>query len=229
MQYISTRDREQQFSASQAIAKGLAEDGGLLTPVYLPKLPRRALEELKNMSYQQRAVYVMKLFLDEFSVKELTDFANAAYGPEKFDTPAVAPVRALDGNTYCLELWHGPTCAFKDMALQMLPHLLTASLRKQEEEKTVCILVATSGDTGKGALEGFRDVDHTKILVFYPKDGVSTIQELQMVTQEGANVGVCSVVGNFDDAQTGVKRLFSDEKLREQLARRGYFLCPSKS
>ena len=171
----------------------------------------------------------MKLFLDEFSVKELTDFANAAYGPEKFDTPAVAPVRALDGNTYCLELWHGPTCAFKDMALQMLPHLLTASLRKQEEEKTVCILVATSGDTGKGALEGFRDVDHTKILVFYPKDGVSTIQELQMVTQEGANVGVCSVVGNFDDAQTGVKRLFSDEKLREQLARRGYFLSSANS
>ena len=229
MQYISTRDREQQFSASQAIAKGLAEDGGLLTPVYLPKLPRRALEEPKNMSYQQRAVYVMKLFLDEFSVKELTDFANAAYGPEKFDTPAVAPVRALDGNTYCLELWHGPTCAFKDMALQMLPHLLTASLRKQEEEKTVCILVATSGDTGKGALEGFRDVDHTKILVFYPKDGVSAIQELQMVTQEGANVGVCSVVGNFDDAQTGVKRLFSDEKLREQLARRGYFLSSANS
>ena len=229
MQYISTRDREQQFSASQAIAKGLAEDGGLLTPAYLPKLPRRALEELKNMSYQQRAVYVMKLFLDEFSVKELTDFANAAYGPEKFDTPAVAPVRALDGNTYCLELWHGPTCAFKDMALQMLPHLLTASLRKQEEEKTVCILVATSGDTGKGALEGFRDVDHTKILVFYPKDGVSAIQELQMVTQEGANVGVCSVVGNFDDAQTGVKRLFSDEKLREQLARRGYFLSSANS
>ena len=211
MQYISTRDREQQFSAAQAISKGLADDGGLLTPVYLPKLPRRSLEELKNMSYQQRAVYVMKLFLDGFSVKELTDFANAAYGPEKFDTPAVAPVRALDSNTFCLELWHGPTCAFKDMALQMLPHLLTASLRKLEEEKTVCILVATSGDTGKGALEGFRDVDHTKILVFYPKDGV------------------CSVYGNFDDAQTGVKQLFSDEKLREELAQRGYFLSSANS
>ena len=229
MQYISTRDREQQFSASQAIAKGLAEDGGLLTPVYLPKLPRRALEELKDMSYQQRAVYVMKLFLDEFTVKELTDFANAAYGPEKFDTPAVAPVRGLDSNTFCLELWHGPTCAFKDMALQMLPHLLTASLRKQEEEKTVCILVATSGDTGKGALEGFKDVDHTRILVFYPKDGVSAIQELQMVTQEGGNVGVCSVVGNFDDAQTGVKKLFSDEKLRQELAQRGFFLSSANS
>ena len=229
MQYISTRDREQQFSASQAIAKGLADDGGLLTPVYLPKLPRRALEELKDMSYQQRAVYVMKLFLDEFTVKELTDFANAAYGPEKFDTPAVAQVRGLDGNTFCLELWHGPTCAFKDMALQMLPHLLTASLRKQEEEKTVCILVATSGDTGKGALEGFKDVDHTRILVFYPKDGVSAIQELQMVTQEGGNVGVCSVVGNFDDAQTGVKKLFSDEKLRQELAQRGFFLSSANS
>ena len=229
MQYISTRDREQQFSASQAIAKGLADDGGLLTPVYLPKLPRRALEELKDMSYQQRAVYVMKLFLDEFTVKELTDFANAAYGPEKFDTPAVAQVRGLDSNTFCLELWHGPTCAFKDMALQMLPHLLTASLRKQEEEKTVCILVATSGDTGKGALEGFKDVDHTRILVFYPKDGVSAIQELQMVTQEGGNVGVCSVVGNFDDAQTGVKKLFSDEKLRQELAQRGFFLSSANS
>ena len=229
MQYISTRDREQQFSASQAIAKGLADDGGLLTPVYLPKLPRRALEELKDMSYQQRAVYVMKLFLDEFTVKELTDFANAAYGPEKFDTPAVAPVRGLDSNTFFLELWHGPTCAFKDMALQMLPHLLTASLRKQEEEKTVCILVATSGDTGKGALEGFKDVDHTRILVFYPKDGVSAIQELQMVTQEGGNVGVCSVVGNFDDAQTGVKKLFSDEKLRQELAQRGFFLSSANS
>ena len=229
MQYISTRDKNTTYLASQAIAQGLAPDGGLMTPAYLPKLPGKSLSDLKEMSYQQRAVYIMKLFLDEFSVKELTEFAAAAYGPEKFDTPAVAPVRALDDGTFCLELWHGPTCAFKDMALQMLPHLLTASLRKQEEEKTVCILVATSGDTGKGALEGFRDVDHTKILVFYPKDGVSAIQELQMVTQEGANVGVCSVVGNFDDAQTGVKRLFSDEKLREQLARRGYFLSSANS
>lgn len=229
MQYISTRDLEQQFSASQAIVRGLAEDGGLLTPIYLPKLPRRALEDLKNMSYQQRAVYVMKLFLDEFSVKELTEFSNSAYGPDKFDTPAVAPVHVVDGNTFCLELWHGPTCAFKDMALQMLPHLLTASLRKQEEEKTVCILVATSGDTGKGALEGFRDVENTQILVFYPKAGVSAVQELQMVTQEGGNVGVCAVHGNFDDAQTGVKKLFSDETLRDVLAQRGYFLSSANS
>ena len=229
MQYTSTRDRSRVFSASQAIAKGLAEDGGLLTPIYLPKLPGKALEDLKGMSYQQRAVYVMKLFLDEFTVKELNDYANAAYNTEKFDTPAIAPVRALNHDTFCLELWHGPTCAFKDMALQMLPHLLTASLKKTEEQKTVCILVATSGDTGKGALEGFKDVDRTKILVFYPKDGVSAVQELQMLTQEGKNVGVCSVYGNFDDAQTGVKKLFSDEELRQQLAERGYFFSSANS
>ena len=229
MQYISTRDREQQFSASQAIAKGLAEDGGLLTPVYLPKLPRRALEELKDMSYQQRAVYVMKLFLDEFSVKELTDFANAAYGPEKFDT-LMGSLGAGPGRQYLLSgavarphlrlQGHGPSDAAPPA------HRLPAQAGGGKDGG---ILVATSGDTGKGALEGFRDVDRTKILVFYPKDGVSAIQELQMVTQEGANVGVCSVVGNFDDAQTGVKRLFSDEELRERLARRGYFLSSANS
>ena len=229
MQYISTRDMAAQCSASQAIVQGLSRDGGLLTPYYIPKLPGNALEELKGMAYQQRAVYVMKQFLEEFTVKELTNFANAAYGPDKFDTPAVAPVHTVTDNIHCLELWHGPTCAFKDMALQMLPHLLSASLTKTEEDKTACILVATSGDTGKGALEGFRDVDHTKILVFYPKDGVSKVQELQMVTQEGKNVGVAAVHGNFDDAQTGVKRLFSDESLREELAEKGYVFSSANS
>ena len=229
MYYVSTRNKEDRRTAAEAIAQGLAVDGGLMTPEVFPKLSHNALDTMRDMSYQQRAVYVMNSYLDDFTASELSAYADKAYGGEKFDVKEVAPVRAVDENTYCLELWHGPTCAFKDMALQMLPHLLTASLRKQEEEKTVCILVATSGDTGKGALEGFRDVDHTKILVFYPKDGVSAIQELQMVTQEGANVGVCSVVGNFDDAQTGVKRLFSDEKLREQLARRGYFLSSANS
>ena len=149
MRYISTRDNAFQYTASQAIAQGLARDGGLLTPFYIPKLPNKALEDIKDMAYQQRAVYIMKQFLEEFSVKELTDYANAAYGPDKFDSPAVAPVHTVDGNTHCLELWHGPTCAFKDMALQMLPHLLTASLTKTEEDKTVCILVATSGDTDR--------------------------------------------------------------------------------
>ena len=223
MRYISTRDNTIQYSASQAIAQGLARDGGLLTPFYIPKLPGKSLEDMRDMAYQQRAVYVMKQYLEEFSVKELTDYANAAYGPDRFDSPAVAPVHTVDGNTHCLELWHGPTCAFKDMALQMLPHLLTASLAKTEETKTVCILVATSGDTGKGALEGFKNVPRTKILVFYPKDGVSQVQELQMVTQEGSNVGVAAVVGNFDDAQTGVKKLFSNEKVRRDLERKGYF------
>ena len=229
MRYISTRDNTTQYSAAQAIVQGLAGDGGLLTPIYIPKLTGKALEDMKGMAYQQRAVYIMKLFLEEFSVKELTDYANAAYGPARFDSPAVAPIRTLDENTHCLELWHGPTCAFKDMALQMLPHLLTASLAKTEEEKTVCILVATSGDTGKGALEGFKNVPRTRILVFYPKDGVSEVQELQMVTQEGSNVGVSAVMGNFDDAQTGVKRLFSDPDLRQELADKGYFFSSANS
>jgi threonine synthase len=229
MRYISTRDNTIQYSASQAIAQGLARDGGLLTPFYIPKLPGKSLEDMRDMAYQQRAVYVMKQYLEEFSVKELTDYANAAYGPDRFDSPAVAPVHTVDGNTHCLELWHGPTCAFKDMALQMLPHLLTASLTKTEETKTVCILVATSGDTGKGALEGFKNVPRTKILVFYPKDGVSDVQELQMVTQEGGNVGVSAVVGNFDDAQTGVKRLFSDGAVRQELADQGYFFSSANS
>ena len=229
MNYISTRDKSLHMSASQAIAKGLAPDGGLMTPDVFPVLPADALEQLKDMTYQQRAVYIMKLFLEDFSVEELSGFADAAYGNGKFSHPDVAPVRTVGEGIYCMELWHGPTCAFKDMALQMLPHLLSASLVKNEEEKTVCILVATSGDTGKAALEGFKDVDKTRILVFYPKDGVSAIQELQMNTQEGENVGVCSVIGNFDDAQTGVKKLFSDEKLAAKLAERGYFFSSANS
>lgn len=229
MQYMSTRNKDNHYTSVQAITQGLAPDGGLFIPAYIPKLPNSALEEMKTMSYQQRAVYVMKIFLEEFSVRELTDFAKAAYNTEKFDSPAIAPVRKVLDDTYFLELWHGPTCAFKDMALQMLPHLLTASLRKQEERKVACILVATSGDTGKGALAGFKDVHSTKILVFYPKGGVSKVQELQMVTQEGDNLSVTAVEGNFDDAQAGVKILFQDEKLREELAQRGYFLSSANS
>lgn len=229
MYYLSTRDKSLRYTPAQAIAQGLSREGGLFVPEKIPQLPERALEELKGMTYQQRAVYVMGLYLDGFSAEELSRFAGRAYGPDKFDTPEVAPLRKVDDATYCLELWHGPTCAFKDMALQMLPHLLTASLEKNEETRTVCILVATSGDTGKGALEGFKDVEHTRIMVFYPKDGVSEIQELQMRTQEGGNVGVTAVVGNFDDAQTGVKKLFSDEALRETLSQRGYFFSSANS
>lgn len=197
MQYVSTRNKNQKCSAAQAIAQGLALDGGLLTPEVLPKLSPNGLKTMTDMSYQQRAVFVMGSYLDDFTASELSAYATRAYGPDKFDTKAVAPVRQLDDKTYCLELWHGPTCAFKDMALQMLPHLLSASLSKNEEQKTVCILVATSGDTGKAALEGFKDVDRTRILVFYPKDGVSDIQQLQMQTQEGENVGVCAVVATL--------------------------------
>ena len=229
MYYVSTRDHSLQYTPAQAIAQGLSRDGGLFLPVSIPKLPEGALKKVTGMTYQQRAQYIMSLYLEDFTAEELGQFAEKAYGPDKFDTPAVAPLKKVDDGTYCLELWHGPTCAFKDMALQMLPYLLTASLKKNQEEKTVCILVATSGDTGKAALEGFKDVDHTKIMVFYPKDGVSDIQQLQMATQEGANVGVSAVVGNFDDAQTGVKTLFSDESLREELAQRGYFLSSANS
>ncbi|MFI3252796.1 MAG: threonine synthase [Eubacteriales bacterium] len=229
MQYMSTRNRDIHYTSVQAISQGLAPDGGLFIPAYIPKLADNALQELTAMSYQQRAVYVMKIFLEEFSTRELTDFTKSAYNSEKYDTPAIAPVRKVMDDTYALELWHGPTCAFKDMALQMLPHLLTASLRKQEERKTACVLVATSGDTGKGALAGFQDVPSTKVLVFYPKDGVSKVQEIQMVTQDGDNVGVTAVVGNFDDAQAGVKALFQDEALKEELGRRGYLLSSANS
>jgi threonine synthase len=208
---------------------GLARDGGLFTPEALPRLPENAIQNMLPMNYQQRAVYVMSLFLDDFSREELEKYASLAYSKEKFDDDRIAPLRQVDGNTWALELWHGPTSAFKDMALQMLPHLLTASLAKTNEEKTVCILVATSGDTGKAALEGFKDVERTRILVFYPENGVSQVQKLQMRTQEGENVGVCAIVGNFDDAQTGVKTLFSDEALREELAQRGYFLSSANS
>ena len=229
MNYVSTRDNTVSLSASQAIAQGLARDGGLLTPEVLPKLTPGFFRELVGKSYGQRAVAVMKLFLEDFSEEELTRYTQAGYSGEKFDDSRIAPLHSLNEDTYCLELWHGPTSAFKDMALQLLPHLLTASLVKNQEEKTVCILVATSGDTGKAALEGFKDVEGTKILVFYPKDGVSAVQALQMQTQQGDNVGVCAVRGNFDDAQTGVKVLFSDEKLREDLAQRGYFFSSANS
>lgn len=229
MHYVSTRNKGLQLTAAEAIAQGLSADGGLLTPGVFPKLSSNALNTMRDMSYQQRAVYMMNPYLDDFSASELSGYAAAAYGGGKFDVKEVVPVRTVDENTYCLELWHGPTCAFKDMALQMLPHLLSASLVKNDEKKTACILVATSGDTGKAALEGFKDVEGTRIQVFYPKDGVSAIQELQMNTQEGENVGVCSVVGNFDDAQTGVKRLFSDKALRTELAARGYFFSSANS
>ena len=229
MRYLSTRDHQLRFTAAEATKQGLSRDGGLFLPEQIPVLTAQQRKAMETMTYQERAVEVMRLFLEDYSREELASFAAAAYGPDRFDSAAVAPVHTTDDATHFLELWHGPTSAFKDMALQMLPHLLSASLKKTGEDKTACILVATSGDTGKAALEGFKDVDHTRIMVFYPKDRVSAIQKLQMATQEGGNVGVCSVVGNFDDAQTGVKQIFSDEALRAQLLQRGYFLSSANS
>ena len=229
MKYYSTRDKYFRMDSAEAVKMGLSRDGGLLTPEAIPQIDRVFLESLVDQRYQTRAAKVMGLYLTDYTEEELLTFAENAYGPDKFDTEAVAPVRTLDGVTHCLELWHGPTSAFKDMALQMLPQLLSAALRKTGEGKTACILVATSGDTGKAAMEGFAGVPQTKIMVFYPKDGVSKVQEAQMVTQEGENVGVCAVAGNFDDAQAGVKRIFSDPAMRETLAGRGYFLSSANS
>ena len=229
MEYLSTRDKTLRKSAAQAITMGLSRDGGLFTPVSFPSLSALEVETLCGMPYRKRAAYVMGKFLEEFRPEELNLFAKNAYGPDRFDHPDVAPLHKMDKRTWCLELWHGPTCAFKDLALQMLPQLISESLNKLGEERDACILVATSGDTGKAAMEGFADVDQTKILVFYPEKGVSEIQKLQMVTQEGGNVGVCAVKGNFDDAQNGVKRIFSDEAIREELAQRGYFLSSANS
>ena len=229
MYYVSTRDDSLRFTSAEAIVQGLSRDGGLFLPAEIPQLTMDEIVELAGLPYAERAARIMARYLDDFTLDELRGYAEKAYGPNKFDTENAAPLYKAEDGLHVLELWHGPTCAFKDMALQMLPYLLTASLKKTGEEKTVCILVATSGDTGKAALEGFRDVEKTKILVFYPDGGVSDIQKLQMVTQEGKNVGVCAVVGNFDDAQTGVKRIFSDEALREQLAANGYFLSSANS
>ena len=229
MYYVSTRDKNKKLTAAQSIARGLAADGGLMTPERFPRLEEGMLEKLTGMTYQQRAVEVMKLFLEDFSEEELAGFSAGAYGGGKFSDERIAPVRPVDGNTHCLELWHGPTCAFKDMALQMLPRLLSASLVKTGEKRTACILAATSGDTGSAALAGFKDVDQTRILVFYPQNGVSKAQQLQMTTQEGGNVGVCAVMGNFDDAQTGVKKMFSDEELRGKLDEKGFFFSSANS
>lgn len=229
MQYVSTRDNTLHVTAAQAIATGLSADGGLFTPEKLPHIDPVFINKLTGFSYAERSVEIMSLFLDEFSRDELLSFAQSAYGAQKFPQGNAAPVKTLDTGLHVLELWHGPTCAFKDLALQMLPHLLTASLKKNNEQRRACILVATSGDTGKAALEGFCDVEGTNILVFYPQDGVSDIQRLQMTTQRGGNVGVCAVRGNFDDAQTGVKAIFSDTALRARMDQAGYFFSSANS
>lgn len=228
MMYNSTRDKACRVSAAHAIVHGLAPDGGLFVPEELPQLSLAQIEALSKTDYRGRAEEILSLFLDEFDRAEIKRIVSAAYD-DNFDDAAIAPLHRIDGKTAVLELWHGPTCAFKDMALQILPHLLTASLKKCGEMRKVCILVATSGDTGKAALEGFADVEDTKILVFYPHNGVSDVQKLQMVTQRGKNVSVAAVNGNFDDAQTGVKTLFSDTELAQELSDKGWFLSSANS
>lgn len=228
MKYVSTRNTKEKITASQAIVRGLAPDGGLYVPDQIPQIDAAFIARLKKLDYRGRALEVMRLYLDEFSDGELQAIINASYA-DNFDAPNPAPLARLDPLTGCLELWHGPTCAFKDMALQIMPRLLTASLQKNGEQRTVCILVATSGDTGKAALEGFKDVPGTRILVFYPCDGVSEVQKRQMVTQTGDNVCVAAVRGNFDDAQTGVKKIFSDAEFAQELDRRGYVLSSANS
>jgi threonine synthase len=224
--YKSTRDSRLRVKASEAILKGLAPDGGLFVPEKLPVLDVR-MEELKNMSYQETAYAVMKQFLTDFTEEELKDCIARAYDA-KFDTEEIAPLAKVDG-IYYLELFHGATIAFKDMALSILPHLMTVSAKKNQVENEIVILTATSGDTGKAALAGFADVKGTRIIVFYPKNGVSKVQELQMVTQKGSNVDVAAIRGNFDDAQNGVKAIFEDREFAQELADKGYQLSSANS
>lgn len=213
MFYRSTRGDEKTYSSVEAIVKGIADDGGLFVPVGFPKL-QISLEELIKLDYKDIAFEVIHSFFDEFTSEELKDAINKAYS--KFSTPVVAPIEKV-GEEYFLELYHGPTFAFKDIALTLLPYLMTTSVKKLNADKEIVILTATSGDTGKAALEGFADVDGTRIIVFFPEEGVSEVQKLQMVTQKGKNVSVVGIEGNFDDAQRGVKEILGNDELREKL------------
>ncbi len=226
LMYKSTRNNEETATASQAILKGLAENGGLFVPERIPKLGL-SLEELAEMSYQELAYEIMRLYFTDFSEDELKQCIVRAYD-SKFDTEEIAPLVKVD-DTYYLELFHGATIAFKDMALSILPHLLTTAARKNGVKNKIVILTATSGDTGKAALAGFADVEGTGIIVFYPKNGVSPIQEKQMLTQKGDNTWVVGIHGNFDDAQTGVKNIFKDRQTAEELSKLGYQFSSANS
>ena len=216
MDYFSTRGGAERVSSAAAILKGLASDGGLFVPASFPQMPLSAIEELASLSYEERAVHILRLFLTDYTEKEIEGCVRRAYG-QTFDDVRRAPVTSV-GDLEVLELWHGPTSAFKDMALQLLPQLMSTARVKQGEKDTILILVATSGDTGKAALEGFADAEGIRIMVFYPDGGVSPIQRLQMVTQAGDNVRVMAVRGNFDDAQRGVKEIFGDAAMAAELA-----------
>ncbi|MCL6447836.1 MAG: threonine synthase [Armatimonadetes bacterium] len=223
MFYESTRGKAAPATSAEAIKMGIAPDGGLFVPDRPVKISREQLAEMAGRSYRHLARDILQLYLTDFSAEEIVTCVTPAYGADRFADPAVAPVRPLDRGRglHVLELFHGPTCAFKDFALQILPHLLTRAMVKTGENKEIAILVATSGDTGKAALEGFKDVPGTRIIVFYPAEGVSEIQKLQMVTQEGGNVHVIGVRGNFDHAQNGVKEIFGNRALNEEIGRAG--------
>lgn len=228
MRYISTRDKCSTASAAQAIKTGISPEGGLFVPEQIPVLEGGELSSLLPLDYRGRALSILSKYLTDYTGDELCAYVKKAYGT-RFHSPGIAPVARLDSGLFALELWHGPTCAFKDMALQLLPYLLTSALKKTGESKTAVILTATSGDTGKAALEGFRDVEGTKIVVYYPSAGVSSMQKLQMISQQGKNVAVCGILGNFDDAQNGVKALFTDPDVADRLSGEGYFLTSANS
>ena len=228
MSFFSTRGGAG-VTASQAILKGMAENGGLYVPAMFPQLEKASLHDLPKLDYCDRAAFILGTYLDDFDPAEIKRAVRAAYAPEKFDDPKIAPVKKLDDDTHVLELFHGPTLAFKDMALQLLPHLVTLSGAKNGEKREISILVATSGDTGKAALEGFKDVPGTSCTVFYPEDGVSDVQKLQMTTTGGDNTHVIAVYGNFDDAQTGVKNLFASKDFAEEINKRGKVLSSANS
>ena len=217
MLYNSTRNKNVSVSSAKAINEGISKDGGLFVPEFLPQIDKTFVDNIKSLDYIGRAKEVLKLFLTDFTEEEINECVVGAYN-NTFDDNIPAPLSDMSDGRYILELWHGPTCAFKDMALQLLPHLLTKSASKAGDGKKTVILVATSGDTGKAALEGFKDVDNTEIIVFYPVDGVSNTQKLQMATQTGKNVYVCAINGNFDDAQSGVKKIFTDSAVADKLA-----------
>ena len=221
MIYHSTRNKSLSVSSAEAIAQGISADGGLFVPASIPTLTAADFDALKGLPYAERAARLFKLYLTDFTDEELRECTHNAYETGNFETPNVQEIAALADGTMLLELWHGPTCAFKDMALQILPHFLTRSVKKTGIDREVVILTATSGDTGKAALAGFKDVPGTRIMVFYPEDGVSSMQKRQMQTQEGENVRVCAVKGNFDDCQNGVKAIFTNPEMQAALAENG--------
>jgi len=227
MKYISTRNKNLKVSSAEAIRDGLAPDGGLFVPEQIPTLQKADFDKLVEMSYEERAAFVLSKYLEDYSYDELLGYTKNAYSRFYGEDPC--PVVNVDENLYVLELWHGPTCAFKDMALTMLPHLLVGARKKIGEKSKTLILVATSGDTGKAALEGFRDVEGVDIIVFYPSQGVSDMQKLQMKTQLGNNVYVCGIEGNFDDAQSAVKVIFNDDDIKAKLLAKGYKLSSANS